>query len=164
MLTLAYRISVLFMISVLCRKFHKNWGVFCEIQSALSISSEPRIALCYLTFIELNFRRLNLRACVSYKMPQQNAIKMLKSRVWIWSTDPWVESRVSFHCAILFLTAKSILKGLRTNYGHDDFTIGLLWNTTPHVDCYDDLWSAQHPFLWNHARFFRLLRPMRAQK
>ena len=22
-----------------------------------------------------------------------------------------------------------------------------LWDTTPHVDCYDDLWSAQHPFL-----------------
>ena len=42
---------------------------------------------------------------------------------------------------------KFLVKGaICDNYGHDDFTIGLLRDTTPHVDCYDDLWSAQHPF------------------
>ena len=44
-------------------------------------------------------------------------------------------------------TVKPRLTGLQYNYGHDDFSIGLLRDTTPHVDCYDDLWSAKPPFL-----------------
>ena len=32
------------------------------------------------------------------------------------------------------------------NYGHDDFSIGLLRDTTPHVECYD--------YLWRKAFFF----------
>ena len=47
------------------------------------------------------------------------------------------------------------------NYGHDDFSIGLLRDTRPHVECYDVIYGAKHPFLWNHARFFYLLRPQK---
>ena len=92
--------------------------VFKFLQSTLStitiltiISSEPRIALCYLMFLELNFRRLNLRACVLIRCHNRT----LKSRMWIRTTDPWVVSRVRFHCAILFLIATSMLETLRTS-------------------------------------------------
>ena len=50
------------------------------------------------------------------------------------------------------------------NYGHDDFSVGLLRDTTPDDEIQLMIYGATHPFLWNHARFFLLLRPMRMQK
>ena len=38
-------------------------------------------------------------------------------------------------------------KVLLSNYGHDDFSIGLLRDTTPHVECYDVIYGAKHSFL-----------------
>ena len=35
-----------------------------------------------------------------------------------------------------------------SNYGHDVFIIKLLRDTTPHVECYDVIYGAKHPFLW----------------
>ena len=52
---------------------------------------------------------------------------------------------------------------VNSNYGHDDFSIGLLRDTRPHVEYYDVIYRAKHPYLWNHARFFHLQWPMRAQ-
>ena len=39
------------------------------------------------------------------------------------------------------------------NYGHDDFSIGLLRDTTLHAEILLMIFGAKHPFLWNHARF-----------
>ena len=50
------------------------------------------------------------------------------------------------------------------NYGHDDFSIGLLRDTTMHVEIQLMIYGAKHPFLWNRAHFFHLMRPMHAQK
>ena len=58
----------------------------------------------------------------------------------------------------------SDIRGLNTNYGHDDFSIALLRDTTPHVEIQQMNYGAKNPILWNHARFFHLLRPMLAQE
>ena len=45
-----------------------------------------------------------------------------------------------------------------TNYGHDDFIIGLFLDTTPHVEEQLLISGAKHPQTWNCARFLHLMR------
>ena len=55
---------------------------------------------------------------------------------------------------VLQLVGKIILSNFQlyaarfSNYGHDDFSIGLLRDTTPHVEIQLMIYGAMHPFLW----------------
>ena len=56
------------------------------------------------------------------------------------------------------------IRPISNNYGHENFSIRLLRDTTPRIEIQLMIYGATHPFLWNHARFFHQIRPMRAQK
>ena len=46
----------------------------------------------------------------------------------------------------LFIKIK--VRSTKLNYGHADFSIGLLRDTKPHVDSQLMTYGAKHPFLW----------------
>ena len=78
----------------------------------------------------------------------------------------WLSNKKTEHFICWQTQTSHVLKirHFHINYGHDEFSIGLLKDSTPHVEIQLMIYGAKHPFLWNHAGFFHLLRPMYAQK